>query len=365
MTAGQGIGRFHRLAVAEIRRETPDAVSIVLAVPERLRRVYRFAPGQYLTLRAIFDGEEIRRCYSICSGLDDGELRIAVKLVPGGVYSTFVNQRLATGDVVEAMTPMGQFTTALDPEATRLFVGLACGSGITPVMSLLKSVLSREKRSRFFLIYGNRASRDIMFAEALGRLKDRYLDRLSLTHVLSREARESPVLHGRLDRDRIRRLLRAVLPTGAIDHAFVCGPAAMMDEAAFALAARDLAPERIHREFFTPGSGGRSGPPRVVSPPEPESAPAAIAAIIIDGRRHEVPVRPGESIIAAALASGLDPPYSCRAGMCCSCRARLVDGNAEMAVNYSLQPWEIAAGFILTCQARPLTPRLTLDYDAA
>ena len=350
--------RFHRLVIADIREETPDAVSLGFAVPPRLARAYRFLPGQYLTLRATVEGENIRRSYSICSGLGDGELRVAVKRVAGGALSNFVHDRLKAGDAIEAMTPAGGFV--LPPAAgPRTIVAIACGSGITPILAHLKTALAREPRTSFVLLYGNRTGRDIMFAEALAALKDRYLDRLSLTHVLSREMQDSPVLHGRLDRARIALLLRGV---AAIDDVLLCGPAAMMDEAAPAFAARGVAPERIHREYFTPGEGGRAVPMPAAA--AATTAPAAIAEIVIDGRHHEVPLPLGVSVIDAARAQGIELPFSCKGGMCCSCRARLVEGRAEMAVNYSLQPWEIAAGFILTCQARPLTPRIVLDFDA-
>src|SRR5665213_4420786 len=353
--------RFHRLAVGDKRQETADAVSLAFAVPERLARAYRFRPGQYLTLRATIDGEDIRRSYSICSGLDDylrgGELRIVVKRVAGGVFSNHVAGRLKPGDGIEVMTPAGQFTLLPDPGGARTLAAVACGSGITPVMSLIKTILARENGSRFVLLYGNRTGRDIIFAEALAGLKDRYLDRPSVAHVLSREMQDVPALQGRLDRARIALLLRGA---PAIDHAFLCGPAAMMDETAPALAALGVPAERIHREYYTPGEGGRLVPP---PPGVASQAPSAIAGIVIDGRHYEVPWAPGASIIDAARAQGLDLPFSCKGGMCCSCRARLVAGRAEMAVNYSLQPWEIAAGFILSCQARPLTPRLVLDFD--
>ncbi len=323
------------------------------------REAYRYLPGQYLTLRATIGGEDIRRSYSICSGLDDGELRVVVKRVAGGAFSNFVHDELKPGDEIEVMTPAGQFT--LPPtEGPRTIVAVACGSGITPVMSHLKTVLAQEPASRFVLLYGNRTGRDIIFAEELAGLKDRHLGRFSLTHVLSREMQDLPVLHGRLDRARIELLLRGV---PAIDHALICGPAGMMDEAAIAFAALGLPAERIHREYFTPGEGGRrvAPPPR---PAAPQAEPAAIAEVIIDGRHHVVPLPAGVSVIDAALAQGIELPFSCKGGMCCSCRARLVSGKAEMAVNFSLQPWEIAAGFILTCQLRPLTKRLVLDYDA-
>ena len=211
------------------------------------------------------------------------------------------------------------------------------------------------------LLYGNRTGRDIIFAEELAGLKDRHLDRLSVFHVLSREMQDVPALQGRLDGERITLLLRAA---PRIDQAFLCGPAAMMDGAAAALAALGLAPRRIHREYFTPGEGSQRVSTPATRPDAPAAEPVAIAEIILDGRHYEVPLPEGVSVIDAARAQGLDLPFSCKGGMCCSCRARLVEGRAEMAVNYSLQPWEIATGFILTCQARPLTPRLVLDFDA-
>jgi len=349
--------RFHQPTIGDIREETPDAVSLGFAVPAWLARAYRFLPGQYLTLRATIEGEDIRRSYSICSGLDDGELRVAVKRVAGGAFSNFIHDRLKPGDVIAAMTPAGGFILPA-AEGPRTIVAVACGSGITPILSHLKTVLAREPATSFVLFYGNRTGREIMFSEELAVLKDRHLDRLSVTHVLSREMQDLPVLQGRLDRARIELLLRGV---AAIDHVLLCGPAAMMDEATATFAAFGVAPERIHREYFTPGEGGRAALAPVAG--APAAAPAAIAEIVIDGRHHEVPLPEGVSIIDAARAQGIELPFSCKGGMCCSCRARLVSGRAEMAVNYSLQPWEIEAGFILTCQARPLTPRLVLDYD--
>jgi ring-1,2-phenylacetyl-CoA epoxidase subunit PaaE len=350
--------QFNKLTISDVRRETDDAVSLAFSVPPRLARSYRFLPGQYLTLRATIEGEDIRRSYSICSGLDDGELRVVVKRVAGGAFSNFVHDRLKAGGDIEVMTPAGQFTLPA-PAGARTVVAVACGSGITPVMSHLRTVLAREPASQFVLLYGNRTGRDIIFAEALTGLKDRYLGRFSLTHVLSREMQDLPVLHGRLDRGRIELLLRGV---PAIGHALLCGPAGMMDDAALAFAAIGVPVERIHREYFAPGEGSQAVPPP--RPATPQAEPAAIAEIVIDGRHHEVPLPEGVSVINAALAKGIELPFSCKGGMCCSCRARLVSGKAEMAVNYSLQPWEIAAGFILTCQLRPLTPRLVLDYDA-
>jgi ring-1,2-phenylacetyl-CoA epoxidase subunit PaaE len=230
---------FHRVTISDVRRETPVSVSLAFAVPEALREAYRFVPGQPVTLKQVIGGEELRRSYSICSALDDGELRVAVKQQAGGVFSGFCNERLKPGDALEVMTPSGHFTVPLDPRAQRTWLGIAAGSGITPLLSIVKTVLAREPRSRFFLLYGNRTTQSIMFRAALEELKDRFLDRFSLTHVLSREAQDVPALSGRIDADKLALFLRGVVPA-AIDHAFGCGPAALLDTAEQVLLAHGL-----------------------------------------------------------------------------------------------------------------------------
>ncbi|MCL2427812.1 MAG: phenylacetate-CoA oxygenase/reductase subunit PaaK [Alphaproteobacteria bacterium] len=356
----QAAPHFHWLGVADVRRETADAVSIAFAVPPELAGHYKFRPGQYLTLRATLDGEEVRRSYSICSGLDDGELRIAIKATEGGLFSTWAQQGISVGDRIEVMTPTGRFGAPLEPDKARVHVAIAAGSGITPVMSLMKSILARESQSRFFLFYGSRATGAILFRGVLEDLKDRYLGRLSVFHVLSREEQDVDALYGRLDRERLGLLLRT-LPGGvAIDHVYICGPIGMLADAEAALAAASIAPERVHIERFTSALSGRPRTPVAASPAAP---PHALAAIVRDGARVEIPVLEGEAVLDAALRAGIDLPYACKGGMCCSCRARLVEGRAEMDVNYSLEPWEIEAGFVLTCQARPSSARLVVDYD--
>ena len=354
--------QFHRLAIADIRRETPDSVSIAFAVPAALAAAYRFSPGQHVTVKLPLDGEEVRRSYSICSGLDDGELRIAVKKQAGGLFSTFANERLAPGDALEVMTPTGHFTAPLDPTAQHLYLGIAAGSGITPLLSLVKTVLMREKRSRFFLIYGNRTTQSIMFREALEGLKDRFLDRLSLTHVLSREAQDVPALSGRIDAEKLSLLLRRAVPVAAIDQAFLCGPPALIETAERTLQALGLPAPRIHCERFTVEGA-------VAAPRQPTVAPGATretiaeAEAVLDGIRHHFPIGAGETVIDAALAAGLELPYSCRGGMCCTCRARLVEGDVAMDHNYSLERWELEAGYVLTCQSHPRSAKVVLDYD--
>ncbi|MGC8523715.1 MAG: 2Fe-2S iron-sulfur cluster-binding protein [Acidibrevibacterium sp.] len=349
---------FHRLTLREVRRESPSAVSLAFAVPPALSDAFRFTPGQYLTLRHVIDGVEVRRSYSICSAPGDGELRIAVKHVPGGRFSTLANTSLAAGDEIEVATPAGRFGLATARGAKRVFAAFAAGSGITPILSQLRAVLGEEPESRFFLAYGAPSGAEMMFRDALLALKNRAPDRFAFFPVLSRERQDLDLLHGRLDADKIARLLRHAIPAGAIDHALICGPAAMAETVVAALQDAGVPEERIRRERFS-----TEAPAPSPVPPSAESAAACRATVIIDGASHEVPVAEGESVLAAGLRAGLDLPYACRGGMCCSCRARLVSGAADMALNYSLEPWELAAGFILTCQAHPRSAAITVDYD--
>ncbi|WJR80606.1 1,2-phenylacetyl-CoA epoxidase subunit PaaE [Bradyrhizobium sp. NP1] len=352
--------RFHRLAVNDLRREAADAVSLTFAIPSELADDYRFTPGQYLTLRTTMDGEEVRRSYSICSGPDDGELRIAVKKVDGGAFSSWAADELRCGDALDVMTPTGRFGIAPAPEEARIHVGFAAGSGITPILSIIKGVLAREPNSRFFLFYGNRTTEGIMFREALEELKDRFLERLALFYVISGEEQDIPILQGRLDGEKVKVLLRSLVPAATVDHVFICGPTGMSEEIETTCRDIGIGEDRIHVERFVSGLGGKPRPKAVV----PVSAPPkAIAALIIDGKRREVPVAEGEAILDAALRAGIDLPFACKGGMCSTCRAKLTEGEAQMEVNYSLEPWELKAGFVLTCQARPVSEKVVVDYD--
>jgi len=352
--------RFHRLAVNDLHRETPDAVSMTFAIPQELAGNYSFTPGQYLTLRTTMDGEEVRRSYSICSGPDDGELRIAVKKVDGGAFSSWATEELKCGDELDVMTPTGRFGVTPAPDDARTYVGFAAGSGITPILSIIKGVLAREPKSRFFLFYGNRATANMLFREALEELKDRFIDRFSVFHVISGEEQDIPILHGRLDGEKVRVLLRAMVPAESVDHVFICGPTGMSEDIETTCRAIGIAPERIHVERFVSEFGGRPRPKTVIQPSAP---PKAFASLIIDGKRRDVPVAEGEAILDAALRSGVDLPFACKGGMCSTCRAKLVEGKAEMDINYSLEPWELEAGFVLTCQAKPVSERVVVDYD--
>ena len=354
------MSRFHALRIANVRRETADTVSLAFDVPDALRDGFAFQPGQYLTLRTVLDGEELRRSYSICSGLDDGEVRVAIKLVRDGRFSAWAHGALQPGHAIEVMPPQGRFTVALDRSAARTYLGVAAGSGITPVLSILRSVLTREPGSRFVLLYGSRATAGIIFREALEELKDRFMARLTVVHVLSREQQDVPVLSGRLDGARVTALLRGLVDVPRIDEAFLCGPEAMIEEVSSTLADAGLAPDHIHSERFTTGI---PFPARPRPFQQPGAAPFAVATVVSDGIRTAVPIEEGETVLDAALRAGLDLPYSCRGGMCSTCRARVSDGAVRMDVNYGLEPWETEAGYVLTCQARPTTARVLVDYD--
>ena len=351
---------FHRLKIADVRRETPEAVSIAFAVPRELAEAYRFTPGQHVTMRTNIDGAEVRRSYSICTAPDDGELRVAVKKVDGGAFSTLANEAIKPGDEIDVMTPQGRFGVALDPLAARTYVAIVAGSGITPIMSIVRTILTHEPRSRVVLIYGNRTTQSIIFREAFEDLKDRFLDRLTVHHVLSREPQEIALLDGRIDIDKTITLLKT-LPAGEIDYAFLCGPGAMIENGKAALLQHGVAAERIHSEYFS--TDGVPVAPRAASAVVAADAHDATAEILLDGARHTVTVRAGETIVDAGLRAGLEMPYSCRGGMCCTCRAKLTEGEVTMDLNYSLEPWEIEAGYVLTCQSHPVTPKVTLDYD--
>lgn len=350
--------QFHTLTIEAVTRETADAVVLRFAVPDALRDAYRFVPGQFLTLRATIGGEDLRRSYSICSGPEEPDLAVAIKRVADGVFSGWANQALRAGDRLAVMTPDGRF--GLPPaQRPRVVAAFVAGSGITPVLSILRSLLAAEPASRCFLFYGNRSTDSIMFRAALEDLKDRFMARLSVFHVLSREQQDVAVLNGRLDGDKLRLLLRTLLPAAAIDQALVCGPQPMIEGLPPVLAELGVPAAHIHVERFTPAEGRVVRPVRVAA----EAPPACIATVISEGIRTDIPVAAGETIIDAAIRAGRALPYSCKGGMCCTCRARLVEGEAPMAVNYSLEPWETAAGFVLTCQAAPVTPRVVVDYD--
>jgi ring-1,2-phenylacetyl-CoA epoxidase subunit PaaE len=360
---------FHKLTIADVRPETVDAISLAFAVPPDLAQAFRFKPGQHLVLRATLEAEEVRRNYSICSGPDDGELRIAIKRVEGGLFSNHANDTFKAGQTIDVMPPQGRFVVPPPPDgAPRHILGVAAGAGITPIIGMAKQVLGAEPQSRFTLAYGNRSPEHVIFAEVLDALKDQYLSRFTLLHVLSRRGDEDgPLLTGRIDAAKIAALTASVLQPASIDHAFLCGPGTMIKDVRTALFAAGLARDRVHHEFFAAGGGGyrgkASGAPKAGAVAPAEAGAVAVTAMI-DGRRHAFTMAPSEHVIDAAERAGIRVPYACKAGMCCTCRAKVLAGRVALTVNYSLEPWEVAQGFTLTCQAKPLDATLALDFDA-
>lgn len=351
--------RFHALRVAEVQPLTDDAVSVALTVPPPLRSAFAFEPGQHLTLRAMVQGEDVRRSYSVCSIPEDDELRVAIRHVPGGRFSTFANQQLEAGQVLAVLPPAGRFTVPPEPAAARHHVAFAAGSGITPVLSLLRSLLVHEPHSRFTLLYGNRTMASTMFRDALADLKDQHMARLAIHHVLSRQQRSTALLDGRLDAACVQRVLHTVLPARQIDMAWICGPDSMIDTTLAELLSAGVPEAAIRFERF--GAPGALPTPR--SPAPERSAAAFTADITLDGVRSTVHGRPGETVLDAALRAGQELPFACRGGVCATCRARVVKGSVSMAVNHALAPWEVEAGYALSCQAQPETSHVEVDFD--
>ncbi|TYD00179.1 phenylacetate-CoA oxygenase/reductase subunit PaaK [Arthrobacter echini] len=362
---------FHSLTVREVRRLTDDAVEVTLDVPVELQGTYDYLPGQYVALRTTLDidGEpkEVRRSYSICADPRPGELRVAVKRDLGGVFSTWANESLKPGDTLEAMSPLGQFTPRTTPgdQAVSL-VAVAAGSGITPVISIARSMLAAGPNVRFDLVYANKAAMDVMFLEELADLKDRYPSRFAVHHVLSREQRISPLLSGRIDAEKLEKLLASVLPADQVDEWFLCGPFELVQLCRDSLAERGVEAERIRFELFTTGEPARPegniGRPVVAD----ESGESYTISFNLDGLKGSVqsPTHARESILNAALRVRPDVPFACAGGVCGTCRAKVVEGTVEMAENYALEPDEVANGFILTCQAHPTSDAVSVDYDA-
>jgi ring-1,2-phenylacetyl-CoA epoxidase subunit PaaE len=352
---------FHKLTVSTVERLTDDAVTVTFEVPPECRADFDFAAGQHLTLRTDLDGAEVRRNYSICAPAGGGKLRVAVKELPGGAFSSYVNGTLRAGDVIDVLTPTGTFSTQLDESHTKHYAAIAAGSGITPVLSLLSTILAAEPRSRFTLLYGNRNARTVMFLDELADLKDRYPDRLHLVHVFSREAQDVPLFEGRIDPAKLERLLDSLLPPGDVDEWFLCGPFAMVEAVRPVLTGRGVDPHHVHFELFHVED---APPPPRRAPDESGDRPTSEVTVILDGRTTKVPVeRDGDRILDAVLRVRGDAPYACKGGVCGTCRAQLVTGQVEMEQCYALEEDEVAAGFVLTCQSHPVTAEVTLDYD--
>lgn len=354
---------FHPLRVASVDRLTDDAVAVTFDVPPELRADFRFRAGQHLTVRSPEIPGDVRRNYSICAPATGDLLRIGVKAVPEGAFSTYVTQRLAPGDVLEVMTPTGTFTPRLDPTRARRYVAVAAGSGITPVLSILATALDIEPASTAALVLVNRRASTIMFLEELEDLKNTYPDRFQLLHVLHEEASEVEMLSGRLDVERLHRILDTLLPVEDVDEWYLCGPLTLTDSVRDALVARGVDADHVHRELFHVGAAPVPRRPRRPRPAEDEQTGAEVT-VVLDGRSTTFRLpRDGVPVLDATLAVRPDAPFACTNGVCGTCRARVVEGAVEMDQNYALEPDELARGVVLTCQAHPTTDRLVVDYD--
>jgi ring-1,2-phenylacetyl-CoA epoxidase subunit PaaE len=357
--------RFHTLAVAEVRPLTAASVEVTFAVPDALHGEYDYLPGQHVALRATVAGKELRRSYSICRPPSRGRISVAIKRDLGGAFSTWATSELRAGDRIDVMSPQGTFTIDLGRLDGVHVAGIAAGSGITPLMALASSVLAASDTSSFTLVYTNRTAIDVMFLEELADLKDRYPSRLALHHVLSREQRSAPLLSGRIDEERLRTILDALLPPDTVDQWFLCGPFELVQLCRDVLETYDVPRSAIHFELFTTGEPGEVrgdvGHPVIVH----EGEKTAEIEFTLDGQTSTVttPVDANESVLNAALRVRPDVPFACTGGVCGTCRARLLSGDVRMTENYALEPEELQAGYVLTCQSHPLTEKVAVDYD--
>lgn len=352
---------FHRLKVAEVRRETADAVSVRFEIPEELKSIFAFKAGQHLTLRTELQGKDVRRNYSVCVAPSENEIRIAIKQMPAGTFSSWANSALQEGHMLDVLPPMGRFV-APEARANAYYVGLAGGSGITPVISILKTVLETQPAARFVLLYGNRATATVMFLEELAGLKNRYMERLEIYHFLEDEAEEIELFNGRLNRSKCEEIFESLIDVGAADAFFICGPGPMMDGAEAALLERGVAPNRILIERFT--SSTLSAEQLADREALERKAAGTELIVTLDGRRSRVAFDPAKrNILDCVQAAGLPAPYACKGGVCTTCRAKILEGQVTMVKNYGLTEQEVADGYVLTCQSVPATEQVVLSYD--
>ncbi len=351
---------FHSLRVSDVDELTDDAVCISFDVPPELAEAYDFVQGQHLTLRTSMAGDDVRRSYSICAPAGSGKLRIGVKVLPGGHFSGFAAGTLAVGDELEVMTPMGRFNTPLDPANAKHYCAIAAGSGITPILSIVATTLVEEPSSRVTLLFANRTSRTVMFLEDLEDLKDRYPDRFHLIHVLSREEQDAELLSGRLDKARLTKITETLVPATSVDEWFLCGPYEMVIDLRDALVESGVDKTHIHSELFHVEKA-----PPVRAPSAADEGEGSDVTINLDGRRSSFRLKGADmSVLEAALLVRADAPFACKGGVCGTCRAKVLEGSVEMDTNYALEPDELAAGYVLTCQSHPTTPTLSVDFDA-
>jgi ring-1,2-phenylacetyl-CoA epoxidase subunit PaaE len=355
---------FHPLQVTKVEKETDDCVSIEFAVPADLKEAFQFTQGQNLTIKKLFNGEELRRNYSICTSPFDNKLKVAVKKVDGGVFSTWANEELKPGDVLEVLPPTGKFYTALQPTQKKNYVAFAAGSGITPLLSIMKTTLLTEPLSSFTLVYGNRTKASIIFKEELEALKDKFIDRFRVYHILSREKTDAPINSGRIDTEKLALLFDKVIDLEKSDEFFLCGPEEMIFCIRGYLAGKGVAADKIHFELFTvPGQKRETS--NVKGETGSEAGPKAKINIKVDGILFDFDLAyESESVLDAALKHGADLPYACKGGVCTTCKAKLLEGKVSMDVNWGLEPDEVEKGYVLTCQSHPQTATVVLDFDS-
>lgn len=352
---------FHQLVIKEVRNETADCVSVRFEIPDDLQSLFQYTQGQSLTIRSFIDGQEVRRTYSLCSSPLEHEWRVAIKRVEGGVFSSFAHSKLKAGDILEVMQPVGRFNTPLDPGNHKHYAAFAAGSGITPVLSLIKTTLATEPFSHFTLVYGNRNRSSIIFFEELEAIKNKYMDRFTLINILSREKTETPVSTGRIDNDKLAELSR-LIPYNRIDEYFVCGPEEMIFTVRDFLEQKGVPSRHIHFELFTtPGQQIK----QTNTSQATDTGAVSQVSVQVDGRTISFPMSltSDMSVLDAALAQGADLPYACKGGVCCTCKARVIEGAVSMDVHWGLEPEEIEQGYILTCQSHPTTDKLVVDFD--
>ncbi len=354
---------FHPLTIKEVTKETADCVSVLFDVPENLKEEFQFTQGQSLTMRATINGEEVRRTYSICSSAIEQQLKVAIKKVEGGLFSVFANDQLKQTDMLEVMPPIGSFNTALHPSHQKNYIAFAAGSGITPVLSIIKTTLATEPNSSFTLVYGNKSRSSIIFFEELEGLKNKYINRFNLIHILSREKTEADLNFGRISKEKCADLFSKLLDVKATDEFFICGPEDMIFSVKEFLESKEVSEKKIHFELFTtPGQQkAPSHKPQAVSKEGPQSN----ITVKLDGRSFDftIPFNSETSILDAAMQQGADVPYACKGGVCCTCKARLIEGEVKMDVHWGLEQEEIEQGFILTCQSHPTTEKVVVDFD--
>lgn len=352
--------KFHALTIADVRQETEDTVSIAFAIPEELRSDYAYKAGQYLTLRTTINGEDIRRSYSICTAPNENEWRVAIKRIDEGLFSGWATHSLKSGDELQVMTPMGHFAFDPKPEEKRSFVLYAAGSGITPVLAITKTILSEEPLSDVTLIYGNKGFGSIIFREALEAIKNNYMDRFRLIHILSRESIGNPLQKGRIDVEKVEKLNKAFFAQQAIDGVFVCGPEPMIHAVKDGMMAFGVDERHIHFELFATSIPKKPAKPDTTNEPHVDSN----VTVILDGDQIDLALHSdGLSILDAAQQAGADLPFACKGGVCCTCKARILEGTARMDVNYALEKDEVEAGYILTCQSHPTSKKLVVSFD--